>query len=417
MGEQKISFSAFYLRAVRRLHMVPALALFAPLLCALMNYALEESGAAGEVSIFPLYLSSLFLVIPAALLHLAEHCSKKLILYVISGVVITALVMAGFVWAGSISGTAPGPAIAADLAAILLVFFDAMQIHNNDNRRRIARLEEDPSWSGDSYLLPQPSFPVLSWFVIVYVFSLFLHSTGLGTAALAGAILYFFLIFPYRVLRGRENYLENRKHVSSVPLAGISHLHNRTIPEVLIPCGLVAVVSLLTAGGRRFLDIPLFPAMEDLPFGNAPMMESWVRQQMEIMNLIEDGAPPPAWLLTALTWIENAITVLAVFLVLWALAAMLLTAARRFGMIVPEERRKKAQEDEDEHTSLKPASGRMSREAAGIRRRYRRTILRARGHAPGISETPDEMERLSDLRDTPEMKALHEEYERVRYGL
>ena len=417
MNQRKISLSTVYLRVVRRLHMIPVLALLAPFLCALLDYSLARGGEAAEHSLLRVYLISLLLVIPAALLHLAEMLLKRLSLYVLGGVMIIALGTAGFSAVCShAGGPAAGPGTAAALAALILVFFDALQIHNNDNRRRIAKLEEDPSWEGDIYLLPQPTFLVLIWFAVIYVISLFIHSEGLGTAALSGSVLYFFLVFPYLVLKGLEYYLENRRHVSSIPLEGIRRLHSRTIPAVLIPCGLVAAVSILSAGGRRFLDLPVFPPMEEALFGNDMMMELWIRERMEMLNLLEEGAPPPAWLLTALAWIENALTLLAFLVILRFVVFLLLAAARRFGLILPETSGDSAREDRDEHVSLRPAARPVSREEAGVRRRYRRTILRAMGKAPEISETPDEMERLANLQGTEQTKALHEEYERVRYG-
>ena len=79
--------------------------------------------------------------------------------------------------------------------------------------------------------------------------------------------------------------------------------------------------------------------------------------------------------------------------------------------------------------SLEPENDRMARiaqraadllpprtEKERIRRKYRRTIRRARQEAPMQFETPAEIERGADLSSLPDPEAFHTEYERARYA-
>ena len=93
-----------------------------------------------------------------------------------------------------------------------------------------------------------------------------------------------------------------------------------------------------------------------------------------------------------------------------------MSAARKFRGIEKEAGEVYRWGDSDEHISLRPSSFSWSVRLSGIRRRYKKTILQYRGEAPGISETPAQIERLAGLPDTEQMKSLHAEYEKARYG-
>lgn len=59
---------------------------------------------------------------------------------------------------------------------------------------------------------------------------------------------------------------------------------------------------------------------------------------------------------------------------------------------------------------------RQGREKESVRRKYRRTIRRYRKDAPDAAETPSEIEEKAGLADNEDMRALHAQYERERYG-
>ena len=110
----------------------------------------------------------------------------------------------------------------------------------------------------------------------------------------------------------------------------------------------------------------------------------------------------------------NGAAVVSVFV--FILVRLLMHAAKMFRGIEREKPARRYEGDSDEHVSLRLSSASRSGYLHGVRRRYRRTILQYRKEAPGISETPSEMESAAGLEDSDDMKALHAEYEKVRYG-
>ena len=337
----------------------------------------------------------------------------------LTGVCLIILGMAGAVFYGAMTGlSVSGMDLPADLAILLLFFFDAMSIRYNENSRIRSKREGDLSWSGDRKLLSAPSAYQFVWFAAIYIVSLTLHNQGLGNAALTGAILYFFLYIPYVLFKRRADYLEKRKHVRGIPARRIRRLDNRMLTAVLIPAGLLAVVSLMTAGGRHYLNLPSFGSLWDEEMVNNGIFEPnyLLREILRYLNLGESAAPP-AWLVNLFSFLENLLTVLCTAVIVYLLVRLIMLMARRFRGIEREDRKLRYTDDTDEHISLRRVQTRPAgRYQAGVRRRYRKMILRYRGKAPRVSETPAQMERLAGIPDTEELRNLHTEYENVRYG-
>ncbi|HCI73650.1 MAG TPA: hypothetical protein DHV42_03810, partial [Lachnospiraceae bacterium] len=305
-------------------------------------------------------------------------------------------------------------------ALILLLFLlDAIRMRTNDNSRKKARAQEDHSWTGDVYLLPLPALQFLIVFAVLYVGALFLHSNALAHISLTGAILYFFLTLPYHGMVRKDAFLESRHHLRRVPKEQIRSLQNAALIRVLIPCALLAIAAVMTTGGRHFLDLPeiRLTFIPDPIESGKPEQNALLRELMEL-GLVGEGAPPPQWLISLIHFVENVLTVLMTAVILYGLWRILKSVYLRFRPEYEEVRRKASLTmEQDEHTSLKKkeSSGQGGRRAGGIRRRYRRTILRYLGTPPDIYETPAMMEKRAGLPDTPRMRQLHEDYERTRY--
>lgn len=418
------TFDRWYMAAVRRLHLaVPAAALF-PLLCQVI-----EKGVDGPVAelmegkLLPAFLLSLFPVLPAGLLYLAEKKLRSLGLYFLC---VTACAGACFLGERFLLGTVlkipyAGAGAYLSLVFMLLYAYDALQMRFNDNERIRAKRMQDLSWTGDDYFLPQPWLQFLAFFLCLYIVSLFAHSRGLGNVALAGAVLYFFLVFPYRFMKNRSDYLEKMLHVSNVPSVRIRRLTGIFLAAVLIASGLFAGLAALSSSGRIFLTLPEIreSGTEDIISGF--QQEAQMEQLMDLQMLMgEEGREPPVWLQVFFTILENVLTALGIFLIAAFLVRMLQRAIRSFRVRDTENGDEIESLLQEERVSLRIRSGLRAgageREKNRIRRRYRRTILRYRKEAPGLHETPSEMERLANLPDTEEMKALHTDYELARYG-
>lgn len=417
--DRPTTISEQYTEIFRRLHMIVPLALLAPMAALIPMAGMEPHAAAAADGRLPaVYLTALLLVIPGALMHLAQEKISRFALYILTGMALILGGMAEVCFLGRATGlTMQGSVYPPGLMILLLFFFDAMSIRYNENSRIRSKREGDLSWTQDRKFLPGPSWIVFVWTAAVYVLSLYVHSAGLGNAALAGAVLYYFLYIPFLSFRGRAEYLSNRKHVKGVPAGRIRNLMNRQLLSVLIPSALLAVISALTAGGRRFLDIPSFGAVPDENAVSSGIMGQRFLME-ELMRLIgeEEGAPPPEWVVKLFSFIENLVTVFCIAVFVFILVRLLMHAAKMFRGIEREKPARRYEGDSDEHVSLRLSSASRSGYLHGIRRRYRRTILQYRKEAPGISETPSEMESAAGLEDSDDMKALHAEYEKVRYG-
>ena len=409
-----------YIGIMNRLHAVVPLALLVPLLALIPSYAMNAAQlAALEYRMISIYLSGLLLAVPAALVYLAEMKIPGFLPFILTAVVLILLGLAGMIFFGKATGLfVVWSFLPVDLVILIIFLFDALSIRFNNNSRIRSRREGDLSWTQDRKLLSRPSAFQFIWFAVIYTVSLAAHSRGLGNAALTGAVLYFFLFLPYLLLKRRADYLENRKHVRGMPVRRIRRLTNRILLTVLIPAGLLAVAAFLTAGGRHYIQLPSFwPILDESMINNGMFEPNYLlREILKFLNLGEQ-AVPPVWLVYLFSFLENVLTVFCVSVIAYGIFKLIRYAAAQFRGIEREERRLKYTDDTDEHISLRKApSEPLTRYGSGVRRRYRKTILRFRGSAPYIHETPEEMERLAGVPDTEDMRALHTEYESIRYG-
>ena len=412
--------SRFFLALVRRLHFLALLAMMVPLFCQIVTSGMNDREAAIAYSHFlPLYLLTLSLAIPAAFLYLIQEKAKNLGTCLLCACPVGILFLAGLFFLERSAGLSVQGAEQPPQALILLLYLlDAIRMRTNDNSRRRARAQQDISWRGDVYLLPLPALPILIPFVMIYVGALFLHSDALAQCALIGAILYFFLVLPFHVLIRKEEFLKSRHHLSRIPARQIGRLQLAALAQVLVPCAVLAAAAVMTSGGRFFLNLPALRLKLPTDYTKAGYEQDALLRELMEAGLLEKGAPPPQWLLSLISFVENALAVLLTVFLLYLLWLGVRNLCRRFRRFDKEEAAASASGDlPDEHVRLKPALSRVEipREARGIRRRYRRTILHYRGEAPEPYETPAVMEQRACLPDTPQMRALHDDYERARY--
>ncbi len=409
-----------YTTAVRRLHFLLPLATLVPCICQIVFIGMKDAAKTEYAAkiMMPLYLESLLLALPVSLVYYAKDKMKKLWEFSLCAAMTVAIFILIAPMIAALTGINTGGVGQAVCLALLIIFVvDAVQMRLSDNERIRSKRDADLSWTGDQYLLPKPSFWWLLWFGILYIASLFLHNTQLGNIALTGAIFYFTIVYIYVSLDRKEDYLSKRRGVSGIPEESMSRLYRRRIISVVIPSALVGVISILTGSGRRFLDLPVIrytvninrTGQQDFPICDLML-------RLQLMDLQKRSAPPPQWIITLIDLLENALSVAAFALLFWAVWKILTAVARNFRTEVQDEDRWKEVGVRDEHTSLLKKRSAREKGPGNVRRKYRRTILRARGQAPGISETPAQMEALSGLAGDPGMEKLHTEYELERYG-
>ena len=416
--------SRIYTALVRRLHFLVLLGLIVPCYCLIATFGMNEEDAALSCShLLPLYALTLTLALPASFMYLLQEKVKNL------GTYLLCVLPASFLYLWALcsfemsSGLSVQGAEQVPQALILVLYLcDAIRMRTNDNSRKKALAQEDLSWGGDVYLLPLPALLLVLPFAVIYVCALFFHSNEIAQIALIGAIVYFFLVLPCHILTAREEYLDGRHHISRVPIRQIAALQGAALLRVLLPCALLAAAALMTSGERHFLNLPEL----HLEYGNTDPYGGYyepnyiLRRLMEL-GLIEKGTPPPAWLVSLLNFLENVLALFMTAVLVWALWLIVKSLYLRFRKITEENTvSRSVGESQDEHTSLKKKSVRLhskeSREDRGIRRRYRRVIIQHRHEAPAPYETPAVMEQLAGLPDTPDMRELHNQYEKTRYG-
>ena len=388
--KQKHSFTELYIALVRRLHFVFVLALMVPFLCLTVTFGMSPARAAlAQACFLPLYALTLTLAVPASVMYLLQEKVKNLGLYLLCCV----------------------PVAFGYLAALCYL---EMGIS-----RRKAKAQNDLSWTGDLYLLPLPSLVILLPFALFYITALFLHSNAFAQTALVGSILYFFLVLPWHVLERKEAFLESRHHISQIPSRRIGKLQAAALLRVLIPCALLAIAALLTSGGRHFLDLPRLPVeFFSKPDGVVYQPDPFVRFLIAL-GLLKRGQLPPAWLHHLIVFVENVLTIFMTVFIIWVCFLAVRSLYRRFRKVEETGSPTLSRDgSSDEHISLrkKPRPEHLTREQNTIRRRYRRTILRALGAPPEPGETPTMMEQRANLPDTPETRTLHETYEQARYS-
>lgn len=419
--DSKLTFTRIYLALVRRLHFLVVLALMVPFLCLTVTFGMSPARAAraGEC-LLPLYALTLTLAIPASFMYLLQEKVKNLGLYLLCCVPVAFGYLAALCYLEMGIGVSVRGAEQIPQALILLLFLlDAIRMRTNDNSRKKAKAQNDHSWTGDLYLLPLPSLVILLPFALFYVTALFLHSNEFAQTALVGSILYFFLVLPWHVLERKESFLESRHHISQIPSHRIGSLQAAALLRVLVPCALMAAAALMTSSGRHFLDLPRLPVeFFSKPEGVVYQPDPFVRFLIAL-GILKRGQLPPAWLHHLIVFVENVLTIFMTVFIVWLCFLAIRSLYRRFRRVEEADSPSLSTDGSgDEHISLrkKPRPERLSREQNSIRRRYRRTILRALGTPPEPGDTPSMMEQRANLPDTPETHALHEDYELARYS-
>lgn len=417
-----ISPTKIYLALVRRLHFLVLLALLVPCLCLIATFGLPEEAATQYSACFlPLYALTLSLTLPVSFMYLMQEKVKNLGAFLLCVCPVSFLFLAGLCRLEMGLGLSVRGAEQVPQALILLLYvLDAIRMRTNDNSRRKARLQEDHSWRGDLYLLPLPALPLLIPFAAIYVSALFLHSGELAHTALVGAILYFFLVLPYHILSHKEAYLESRHHITRIPARQIARLEGLALARLLLPCAGLAVAAILSSGGRRFLDLPPFPLdLGSIVRHRGVYSLSPLWRLLSVLGLYQPGEPVPAWLDQLIDFMENVLTVFMTAVFAYFFWIGIRSLWRRFRRMAQEDgARTMIGEAQDEHVSLKKPRRRQDsgRGLSPVRRRYRRTILRALGEPPKPWETPSMMEERARLAGTEAMRELHESYVQDRYA-
>lgn len=377
-------------------------------------YALAElQDADGEGM---LYLKCLLIFIPIMVTETAVRRLKNLGIYLFSCLAVTVAIWGVIrLFFGGSGVLYPFVIIAESLFIAFIRFRE---------RLRLARQQrEDDLYAAPAIsLINQPSLGFLWYFAVLYMIGIIFYYKTLCDIAFCNGAIYFFVALAYTYITQTNRYLGLNKRTKSIPRKRI-YTTSAAMMGLFAVLVLIAMLpSFFLAGQRRYTDIrtwsdnirfveyqPMFPPQTG---GDGYAGDDWI-------SMINEGEPPPepSKLWTYLGWIA-AVAGIAL-MTYWGMK-MLRQVFLEFRDSF-DENGDKVEELADEplqkeerlnlRRSRKPES-----EAERIRRIYRHTIRKNRKEIPAPYESPSELEKNAGLLEDEEMKLLHVQYERVRYG-
>jgi hypothetical protein len=397
---------------------------FIPVIYQLIELLLDEDSCALiESKLMQVFFAGFFLFFFAMGIYLAEKLLRSLTLYLVCSAfcVFSGTAFMDYIFQRLIRLPYSRAASYACMIWLLLFMLDAASMRFSDNEKARARREQDPSWTGDNYLLPGPNLKLIFLFLLFHLLSLFTKSSSLQYLALTGAVLYFLLVFSYTVISRRRDYLELRSDIRRVPGERIRQLSSYYLAALLLISLVFAAGAYFMGAGQLYLSWnPKLPSSDDA-FIEAMRAQAQMEQLQRLQMAGFEGREVPAWLVYALRIVEDlavffALSLLAVWIFKVIMEAFRAFRRREMGPVSDEIESLSG----DEISILKSLFGRerkkMGAEEMRIRRIYKRTIKKHRKELPEPNESPAEIEALAGLEDTEENRKLHSDYERARYG-
>lgn len=336
------------------------------------------------------FCQSLLLCIPVALSYFAEHDIPALWQYLLASLAICLLMWPLF---GSPLGA---------LAGILPCFF-----------RGRSRLSEEPADS----LMDAPHIPAALAFLIPFLYGATGDSAFIQKAGLFCAAVYLLLCLLYHGIGRIDDYLVLNRDMKNLPTKRISRMATAALLAVAAAFGALVLPAVLGAG---FVRIDL-SALER-GGGSAPVqvVQGQDAQPSENSLMERLNRENPGWQIPPV--------ILQVLNILVGAAVLILIGYGVYRIIRNFRGSFTVQNDMVEFLnptdSAEPVK-RVRRKRPGVldfspnavvRRRYRKTILRAGKEPPEKWASPRELEQAAGLPDTQENALLHGLYEKARYS-
>lgn len=383
----------------------------------LYTFGAEQPDIIGQT----LYLKCLVIILPVIATDFAINKCKGLFSYLIVCAVIFAAT-AAISWsaAGSLhQSSSLWEYMIIILGETAFVIINRMAERLQRKKDKDAARGEDPSWRPSFDSLRVPSFPVLIFFLAVYVLAINLNNPAVCNAALFSAALYTVITIMYHYVCETENYLFLNNRTCNIPSKRIYGIGNGMLAIFLLLFIIVILPALFTISNRHYRDLRKFTAPIEFDY-TEPERETYMEYSAEdpmeaLIAQYGEPKPTPEWLI-----ILSYILEVVVFLFLVAALVKIIydtfrafrEAADENGDIVEE------LEETDEAVMIKrnPVIRRRLSERERIRKEYRKFIRRYRKERPERHESPTEIEKNAGIADNEECKVLHKQYELARYG-
>lgn len=403
------------LKILECIHATLVFAMFIPFVYALCALTPPEGTAL-------FYLKCLLIAVPVAVTRAAADRARTLGAYILVSVSLLAAIY-GITTGGALLA---GPGRLTELSALCYRFgmlaetaaIAGIRLVDRIRRRRWEALKEtDPLAVYEKSFLDRPSMNNCC-FIVLYLAGILLNAKLLCDIALFSAVVYLFPALSYTFFTATQHYLMLNKRTKGVPRrrlyavgGGMLCLYAALLLAVCLPSFLLTNARKYTDIRQWFTDRPMAPAEWEIHTGN-PSPDANGNGMGQLF--VQEAGSTPSLFWEALFWVLGA-ACLAVCV--WAVIAAIRRIFRDFRMDLDKNGDKI--EDIEESAEAGRTTGTIAgtdMETGKIRRLYKRTIRKHRRDRPAVYETPAEMEEKAGLANDAAMRALHLDYERVRYG-
>ncbi len=327
-----------------------------------------------------------------------------------------------------------GPVLEKDgrfLAYVVILLLETFLIMLNRYSVRMRRLDEyevmlakegenityNEFLQGEHGMLDRPHKQFLAVFVITYAAGWLLYNRALCDVALFSGGCYLVLFCFYVYLEKTEEYLSLNQRVAGVPRKRIYGI-GRTMFLVFLAMLLVGMLpGILTVNRRSYRDLRNWTDnWKKITADDFTEEEAADGNEIDFdISYDYRRNEPPKWLNGLFYVVGTGCFALFIYFIVHAVRQVVVDfrADRDENGDIVENLEA---EPEEETAMIAGRRTRQGREKESVRRKYRRTIRRYRKDAPDAAETPSEIEEKAGLADNEDMRALHAQYERERYG-
>ena len=370
------------------------------------------------------WIALVILGVSAAWLRFLAHRAKGFLLYALGGCLPIPILYLGYLWW---KVRYEGMLVAAFLTGVLalewgVLFIEGLLIRIDENEAKRARREHDISYREPDRMFRKPLPGMAFYFAVLYIIGLFFKGKTLCDVSLELLIAYVLVLVLYQYLKGTENFLRTRHSLENVPRQRIWRIGTISLFALILPILFAALMAFASSGARVYPELPEIRRVVDeteeeiMQRPDIPGVSQGPEDLEELGLLMEDRGEP---------WIGwNVIFYTLVILVLVVVAYSAIQGLRKF----VKDFRLQEEENGDEVISLDPADeisrdmgaenrfARYFTERERIRRKYKRVIRGKAKEKIDHWRTPEEIEHLVGLSEDPDMKELHQMYERARYS-
>lgn len=405
-----------HLEILEWIHATLVFALFIPFVYALGALTAPEGTAA-------FYLKCLLVAIPVVVTGIAADRVRTLGTYILVCAALMAVIYGIVAVVPQLMGASnfaetPSRCYRVGMLAETAIIAGIRLVDRIKRKRYEARRETDPLALYKESFLNRPSMNNV-FFIAMYIVGILFNSKLLCDIALFSAIVYLLLALAYTFFGTTQHYLMLNKRTKGIPQrrlyavsGGIMCLYAALLLAVSLPAFLLINARKYTDVREWFTDMPMAPAGYEGDFNFQTSGSSAEEMSQMFMDVGEPSKLSMIW--EILFW---GIGIACVIVGVYAIGILIKKIFRDFCREFDENGDKI--EDLKEKTERRRTAA-MAREqdneAIKIKRLYKRTIRRHRKERPAAYETPAEIEEKAGLAEDAAMRALHVDYEKVRYG-